>query len=184
MNPSSHTPEGEPHCCPVCGNLAVLEVSTPTRDASCPNCGCLLWFTESTGREAVFGFQRLLVSDPAITTKQQLIAEILGRLVACGTLEREHQAGALAAILKREELGSTGIGRGIAMPHTKYVGLKNMAGAFVKVPNGIDFESLDGQPVRLLCLLVSPAERPGDHLRVLEYIARRLRDVGFDPWDV
>jgi mannitol/fructose-specific phosphotransferase system IIA component (Ntr-type) len=83
------------------------------------------------------------------------------------------------AILKREELGSTGIGRGVAVPHTKHPSIDRLLGTVAVSEEGVDFDSLDGEKVHLLFLLVSPPDRPGDHLRALENISRQLRDDTF-----
>lgn len=154
----------------------MVSPSAATGDAPCPNCGNLLWFTESAGLDEIFGLRRFLISDASIVTKEQLFQWILDRLVESGALLRDHRDGVLAALLRREELGSTGIGRGVAMPHAKYPNLGQISGAFVEIPAGIDFDSLDRQPVTRLCLIVSPADRPGDHLRVLQLVSRHLRE--------
>ena len=83
------------------------------------------------------------------------------------------------AILKREELGSTGIGRGVAVPHTKHPSVNKLVGTVAVSAEGIDFNSLDGEKVQLFFLLISPPDRPGDHLRALENISRQLRDDTF-----
>ena len=75
--------------------------------------------------------------------------------------------------------GSTGIGRGVAVPHTKHPSVEKLCGAVAVSEAGVDFASLDGDPVHLLFLLVSPPDRPGDHLRALENVSRRLRDDSF-----
>jgi mannitol/fructose-specific phosphotransferase system IIA component (Ntr-type) len=77
------------------------------------------------------------------------------------------------------ELGSTGIGRGVAVPHTKHASVHELVGAVAVSDQGVDFDSLDGEKVHLLFLLISPPDRPGDHLRALENISRQLRDDTF-----
>ena len=59
----------------------------------------------------------------------------------------------------------TGIGRGAAVPHAKLFGIVNMTGAIAEFPEGVEFDSLDGEPVRTVYLIISPIDRPGDHLR-------------------
>jgi PTS system fructose-specific IIA component/PTS system nitrogen regulatory IIA component len=81
--------------------------------------------------------------------------------------------------LNREELGSTGIGRGVAVPHTKHGSVEQLVGTVGVSREGVDFDSLDGEKVFVLFLLVSPLDRPGDHLRALENISRQLRDDRF-----
>ena len=83
------------------------------------------------------------------------------------------------AILKRELLGSTGIGRGVAIPHTKHNSVDRLIGTVALSKAGIPFDSLDGEPVFVFFLLISPQDRPGDHLRALENVSRCLRDDGF-----
>lgn len=177
MTISSRTPEGSPNCCPVCGAHVAIEPSWPTNDAPCPACGCLLWFPKVASMDWAYGFRRLTFRDQSIRTKAETMTAILDRLVETGSLAEEHRQGVLAAILKREALGSTGIGRGVAIPHAKHPGLARLVGAVADFPAGVNFDSLDGKPVHLVCLLLSPAERPGDYLRVLEAVARRLRDA-------
>jgi mannitol/fructose-specific phosphotransferase system IIA component (Ntr-type) len=138
----------------------------------------LLWFPQTIGRRASFGIRRFSIAEPSTRTKQQAIRAVLDRLVEVGALETEHREGVLAAILKREELGSTGIGRGVAVPHAKYAGLKTPLCAIAEFKFGIDFESLDGQPVRSICLLVSPPDFAGEHVRVLAELAHLLSAVG------
>jgi len=74
----------------------------------------------------------------------------------------------LAEILKREQLGSTAIGGGVAVPHCKSPYVDHPISALAIFSAGVDFDSLDGEPVRRVFLLVSPQDRPGDHMRLLE----------------
>src|SRR5580693_4144312 len=83
------------------------------------------------------------------------------------------------AILKRELLGSTGIGRGVAIPHTKHNSVDKLIGTVALSRSGVVFDSLDGEPVYVFVLLISPQDRPGDHLRALENVSRCLRDDAF-----
>ncbi len=76
-------------------------------------------------------------------------------------------------------MGSTGIGRGVAVPHTKHPSVDRLIGTVAVSPTGVDFASLDGETVNLFFLLISPPDRPGDHLRALENISRQLRDDTF-----
>src|SRR5262249_31140112 len=79
----------------------------------------------------------------------------------------------------REQLGSTGIGRGVAIPHTKHTSVERLIGTVAISKPGVGFDSVDGEPVHVLVLLVSPQDRPGDHLRALENVARSMREDGF-----
>jgi PTS system fructose-specific IIA component/PTS system nitrogen regulatory IIA component len=141
----------------------------------------LLWFTDAPEPPQIYAFQKFLFSDRSIRTKEQAIAAILDRLVEVGSLEAAHRQGLFAAILKREELGSTAIGNGVAIPHAKHSSVGSTLGAIANFPSGVDFESLDGHPVRLVCLLVSSIDRPGEHLRLLETVSRKLAKGSLGP---
>jgi mannitol/fructose-specific phosphotransferase system IIA component (Ntr-type) len=113
------------------------------------------------------------------TTKEGVIREMVQALVDAGRIEVGEMEGIIRAIMKREDLGSTGIGRGVAVPHTKHPSVNRLVGTVAVSPEGINFDSLDGEPVHLFFILVSPPDRPGDHLRALENISRQLRDDAF-----
>jgi PTS system nitrogen regulatory IIA component len=125
------------------------------------------------------------VSVPAIKAdlsaldKPGVIRELVDSLAAAGAIKQEDVEGIVAAIMKREELGSTGIGRGVAVPHTKHASVEKLVGTVGVSSEGVDFNSLDGDKVHLFFVLVSPPDRPGDHLRALENISRQLRDDTF-----
>lgn len=111
--------------------------------------------------------------------KPEVIRELVNGLAASGGINAADAEGIIAAILKREELGSTGIGRGVAVPHTKHPSVTKLVGTVGVSHEGVDFNSLDGDKVHLFFLLVSPPDRPADHLRALENISRQLRDDTF-----
>lgn len=111
--------------------------------------------------------------------KEGVIREMTQSLVAAGKVSESELEGIVRAILKREELGSTGIGRGVAVPHTKHASVSRLVGTVAISQAGVDFDSLDGEKVQLFFLLISPPDRPGDHLRALENISRQLRNDTF-----
>ena len=113
------------------------------------------------------------------TDKESVIRELVVNLIATGQLKQEEQENIIQAILKREELGSTGIGRGIAVPHTKHPSVSNPVGTIGISQRGVEFQSLDGEKVQLFFLLISPPDRPGDHLRALENISKQLQNDTF-----
>jgi PTS system nitrogen regulatory IIA component len=82
-------------------------------------------------------------------------------------------------LLDREALGSTAIGEGIAIPHGKLPGVTNVVAAFGRSPNGLEFDSLDGNPTRLFFLLVAPEDSAGIHLKALARVSRLLKDKSF-----
>ena len=113
------------------------------------------------------------------TGKEGVIREMVEGLRAAGQFKNADVEDIIRAILKRELLGSTGIGRGVAIPHTKHPGVDELVGTIAVSPGGVAFDSLDGEPVFVFVLLISPQDRPGDHLRALENVSRSLRNDHF-----
>ena len=113
------------------------------------------------------------------TDKEGVIRELVQAVLDGGGIKKDEFESIVKAILKREELGSTGIGRGVAVPHTKHPSVDHLVGTVAVSAEGVDFSSLDGEKVYLFFLLISPPDRPGDHLRALENISRQLRDDTF-----
>src|SRR6478609_4294137 len=105
-----------------------------------------------------------IIPELRVGSKEEAIRAMVAGLRDAGSINSADEAGIVAAILKREELGSTGIGRGVAVPHTKHPSVDKLVGTVAISENGVNFESLDGEKVHLLFLLVSPPDRPGDHL--------------------
>jgi PTS system nitrogen regulatory IIA component len=130
-------------------------------------------------RMSDFVVRDAIVPELAATTKEGVIREMVESLRAAGQFKSGDPEDVIRAILKRELLGSTGIGRGVAIPHTKHTSADRLVGTVALSRVGVSFESLDGEPVHVFVLLVSPQDRPGDHLRALENVSRRLRDDGF-----
>ena len=120
-----------------------------------------------------------IIPDLHVGSKEEAIRAMVSGLRAAGSISADDEAGIVTAILKREELGSTGIGRGVAVPHTKHPSVDKLIAAIALSNDGVDFASLDGEPVYIMFLLVSPPDRPGDHLRGLENISRHLRNDNF-----
>jgi PTS system nitrogen regulatory IIA component len=130
-------------------------------------------------RMSDFVVRDAIIPDLAAVNKEGVIREMAASLRAAGCFREADQEDVVRAILKRELLGSTGIGRGVAIPHTKHNGVERLIGTVAVSPNGVSFESLDGEPVQVFVLLISPQDRPGDHLRALENVSRCLRDDNF-----
>lgn len=120
-----------------------------------------------------------IIVDLQATTKEAAIREMVGGLNQAGQLADGEVESVIRAILNREELGSTGIGMGVAVPHTRHPTLQRLVGAVALSQTGVDFAALDGEPVNIFFLLVSPQNQPGDHLRALENISRHLKDERF-----
>jgi PTS system fructose-specific IIA component/PTS system nitrogen regulatory IIA component len=126
-----------------------------------------------------FVVAKAINSDLKASSKDEAIRAMVAGLKQAGCIAPEHEPNIVAAIMKREELGSTGIGRGVAVPHTKHPSVDSLIATVALCPAGLDFASLDGEDVYILFLLVSPPDRPGDHLRGLETITRHLKNDDF-----
>jgi len=120
-----------------------------------------------------------LVHDLKAVTKEEAIRALVGKLVEAGKVQNQDADDISKAIMKRESLGSTAIGNGVAIPHARHVSVQSLIGTVGVVPSGMPFESKDGKPVFVLVLIVSPHDRPGDHLRALENVSSALRDLNF-----
>ena len=130
-------------------------------------------------RMSDFVVREAIVPELTANTKEGVIREMVNSLRSNGYFKGGEPEDIVKAILKRELLGSTGIGRGVAIPHTKHTSVDRLIGTVALSKAGVNFDSLDGEPVYVFFLLVSPQDRPGDHLRALENVSRCLRDDGF-----
>ncbi|HEX2447180.1 MAG TPA: PTS sugar transporter subunit IIA [Methyloceanibacter sp.] len=111
--------------------------------------------------------------DVKTANKGQLLQALSRRAATKAGLDADEVA---ALILKREELGSTGVGNGVALPHARLAGLKASLGLFARLRRAIDFEAIDDQPVDIVFLLLLPETANGDQLNALACVARALRD--------
>jgi fructose-specific phosphotransferase system IIA component len=109
-------------------------------------------------------------------TKEDMLSELADLLVQSDTIKKTEKTEILKRLKERELLGSTGIGKGVAIPHAKCPKVKNMAAAFGISKTGVDFKSLDGEPTYIFFLLIAPGETPGPHLKALAKISRLLDD--------
>ena len=130
-------------------------------------------------RMSDFVVREAIVAELPAANKEGVIREMVESLRAAGQFRGADLEDIIRAILKREFLGSTGIGRGVAIPHTKHNSVERLVGTVAISHKGIAFDSLDGEPVHVFVLLISPQDRPGDHLRALENVSRSLRDDNF-----
>lgn len=108
------------------------------------------------------------------STKRQVIATI-SEIAARGLHLKA--ARVFDALMEREALGPTGVGHGVALPHTRLEGLDRMRGVFVRVVPPVDFGAVDDEPVDLVFALLSPATSGSEHLRALARVARALRSA-------
>lgn len=121
-----------------------------------------------------------LISETAIvprlksTQRDEVISELVDALVTSGAAASKLRDELVKSVLERERRGSTGFGRGVAVPHVKHKSVKSMAAAVGLSDRGVDFNSLDKQPVYSVFLLLSPEDRPEEHLQAMEAIFKNL----------
>jgi PTS system nitrogen regulatory IIA component len=108
-----------------------------------------------------------------VSDKTRLLQELAARAASALNLDANLIS---IALLKREDLGSTGTGGGVAIPHARIPDLKKPFGTLVRLKHAIDFNAIDGRPVDIVFLLLLPAQPQGDPLNALASVARRLRD--------
>jgi fructose-specific phosphotransferase system IIA component len=111
--------------------------------------------------------------------KEDVAKELVDTLVDSGEIEKRHRNKLIDALMARESLGSTAIGQGVAIPHAKSEYVEKLVAAFGLSKKGIDFDSLDGEPVYIFFLLLAPQDSAGPHLKALARISRLLKDKYF-----
>ena len=114
-----------------------------------------------------------VVANLKASSKKQALQELSQQAASLTGL---HERVIFDVLLQREKLGTTGIGRGIAIPHGKMQELERLHGLFARLPKPIDFDAIDEQPVDLIFLLLAPESAGADHLKALARISRPLRD--------
>lgn len=113
------------------------------------------------------------------TERDDVIRELIRALVSAGAVPAKVEQEVLDAVLQRERKGSTGFGKGVAIPHVKHSAVKKLTAAIGISQQGIEFAALDRQPVYSVFLLMSPADDPEAHLRAMEVIFKNLSQDNF-----
>lgn len=113
------------------------------------------------------------------TSRDDVVAELIDALIAAGAVDASHRDAYISSVIRREKRGSTGFGRGVAVPHIKDSTIEGMHVAIGVSHKGIDFNSLDRMPVHSIFLLLSPEDRPEDHLDAMEAIFTNLQQDTF-----
>ncbi len=109
----------------------------------------------------------------SVSSKKRLFQEISNNLALGSSLSMETVFNALQ---DREQLGPTGVGNGIAIPHAKVNGINNITGMFIRLEKPIEFDSIDKKKVDLIFTILAPSESGVDHLKALAKVSRLLRD--------
>jgi nitrogen PTS system EIIA component len=111
--------------------------------------------------------------------KNDAIKELVELLIIAGELDKKDKTKVVELLLAREALGSTAIGHNVGIPHAKVDCIKDLVGAFGLSKKGVDFDSLDGEPVYIFFLLLAPQDSAGPHLKALARISRLIKDKYF-----
>jgi|SaaInlStandDraft_1057018.scaffolds.fasta_scaffold02464_7 fructose-specific phosphotransferase system IIA component len=121
----------------------------------------------------------LILYDLQATSRDDALKEVLSKIDSHKGIPDGSYDEILEKLIEREELGSTGVGNGIAVPHTKYSGFDKPQLCIARSEKGVSFGALDGEPVHLFFMLLSPDKNPTDHLKALTFISTALRDEFF-----
>jgi mannitol/fructose-specific phosphotransferase system IIA component (Ntr-type) len=116
-----------------------------------------------------------IVADLKAPDRDGALRELTESLAAAGALPATAVDEIVAALIKREQNGSTGFGKGVAVPHVKHAKVKRMAGTIGRSAAGIDFAALDHQPVYTVFLLLSPENLPQQHLQAMNIVFSNLQ---------
>src|SRR5207302_7612714 len=139
-------------------------------------------FANRTSPERVFRMKlrEFIVGDAIAanlkaTDRDGAIRELVANLATAGALPDTAVDEVVAALIKREQNGSTGFGKGVAVPHVKHPKVKKMAGTIGRSASGLDFAALDHQPVYSIVLLLSPENQPQQHLQAMNIVFSNLQ---------
>lgn len=113
------------------------------------------------------------------TKRNEAIEEIMDAMIVAGAVKKEMRDDFIKAVIKREKKGSTGFGHGVAVPHVKHPDIETMAVGIAISQTGVEFNALDGQPVHSIFLLLSPENKPEDHLDAIQAIFGNLSQETF-----
>ena len=110
----------------------------------------------------------------AFSSKKRLLQELADIAAASYGIDASDTVNAL---LERENLGPTGVGHGVALPHARVAGLDHVVGVFLRIERGVDFSAVDRQPVDLVFALFAPEDAGVEHLKALALVSRTMRDA-------
>ena len=111
--------------------------------------------------------------------KEGIIRELVKSIQDAGGIEESAYEDIVSAVLSRERQSTTGMGAGLAFPHAKHPGIKKTVGTVAVCREGVDFDSLDGDKVYLIALILSSSEQPAEHTRAMALISEQFKDDAF-----
>jgi mannitol/fructose-specific phosphotransferase system IIA component (Ntr-type) len=122
---------------------------------------------------------KAVIPELKATDRNGAIAELVSALDKAGQLGKGNCEEIIKAVIKREKEASTGMGKGIAVPHVKHRAVKDIVASIGVSSAGIDFVALDKQPVYSVILLISPLDNPDKHLQMMEHVFKHLQQEKF-----
>lgn len=126
----------------------------------------------------LFGSKNVFL-DLKASTKEDALQEIISGLNEKEVFEEKTASAALKAVKEREKIGSTGIGNGVAIPHAKTKSVGEMVVALGRSVEGLPYKSIDGEPVDIVFLILSPPEEAEQHLECLRWVSKLVRNKDF-----
>lgn len=123
--------------------------------------------------------KKAIKANLAATSKEDALKELVELLISAGEIAKKDCAKLIESLMARESLGSTAIGHNVGIPHAKSDCVKRLIAALGLSQKGVDFDSLDGEPVFIFFLLIAPQDSAGPHLKALARISRLTKDKYF-----
>lgn len=123
--------------------------------------------------------KKAIGADIKSTKKEDVIRELVDLLILSEEVDKKYRNKLIEQLMAREALGSTAIGQGVGIPHTKSECVNKLIASFGLSQNGVDFDSLDGEKAYIFFLLIAPIDSAGPHLKALARISRLLKDKYF-----
>ena len=120
-----------------------------------------------------------IILDLKTTEKKEVMKEMVEKIKEAFNLNTIKVNKAVEMLMKREEIGSTGIGNGFAVPHCKLDNLKMVVGAFARSSHGISFNAVDGVAVNFIFLILAPSDNPNANLQTLQHISQSIKQPLF-----
>jgi len=172
---SGHAPPSE---CPVC-ETTLAEPPDDVR-SKCPQCGNLLQLMQVLYDGPLpFVVRSAVTSSLQAATATAAIEELGAALETAGGIAPENTASVIESVKRREAMGTTGIGAGVAIPHAVHRTVRRVTAAIGYSHNGVEFASLDGKPVHVVILLIAPVDDPDAKVIALDRISRRIQGYDF-----
>lgn len=126
-----------------------------------------------------FFSKEAIIAELQASDRNGVIRELAATLASAGGLDPDQVEAVARAVIQRENQGSTGFGKGVAVPHAKHHAVKRMIATIGRSGTGVDFSALDRAPVYIVMLLLSPNDNPDGHLAAMESIFKHLQRDNF-----